>query len=275
MDGSIAVALQSVRASLNYLAKNSPPPVSYQYEPPAGVPLRSGLYAEETVEVRDARPLLGQLSLDRQGFDLRPHRSAVTSFYDDAVVKAEYYPEVARLIAEATGAARVLVFDHNVRFAPRAGQPGSGAKEPVKRVHNDYTAKSGPQRVRDLLPAGEAEAALRRRFAIVNVWRPINAPVEESPLALCDATTIAPDDLVRSELRYRDRVGETYAFTHNPAHRWYYFPRMRPDEALFIKGYDSDPAKARFTAHTAFRDPTSPPNARPRESIEARAIAFF
>jgi hypothetical protein len=148
-------------------------------------------------------------------------------------------------------------------------------REPVKRAHNDYTVKSGPQRVRDLLN-GEAEELLKHRFAVINVWRPIKGPVETSPLAVCDARSIAFADWVAQDLIYQDRVGETYAITYNPAHRWFYFPRMRTDEVLLIKCYDSkEDGRARFAAHTAFDDPTTPPGAAPRESIEIRTLAFF
>ena len=79
-----------------------------------------------------------------------------------------------------------------------------------------------------------------------------------------------------SDLVYPDRVGETYAFTYNPNHRWYYFPHLEPNEAVLLKCYDSEEdGRARFTAHTAFNDPTSPPDAAPRESIEVRALVFF
>ncbi len=148
-------------------------------------------------------------------------------------------------------------------------------REVVRRVHNDYTEWSGPQRVRDLLP-NEAEELLRRRFAIVQVWRPIRHPVETYPLAICDARSISPDDFVVSERRYPNRVGQTYAITYNPKHSWYWFPRMRREEALVFKVYDSaKDGRARWSAHTAFEDPTSPPSARPRESIEIRTLAFF
>jgi hypothetical protein len=51
---------------------------------------------------------------------------------------------------------------------------------------------------------------------------------------------------------------------------------MRRDEALVFKVYDSaKDGRARFTAHTSFDDPTTPPGAPPRQSIEARALAFF
>ncbi len=145
----------------------------------------------------------------------------------------------------------------------------------LRRVHNDYTEWSGPQRVRDLLP-DEADDLLRRRFAIVQVWRPIRHPVESFPLAICDARSISPDDFLVSERRYPNRIGQTYAITYNPEHHWYYLPRMQREEALVFKVYDSaKDGRARWSAHTAFEDPTSPPNARPRESIEIRTLAFF
>src|SRR6202040_3689368 len=122
----------------------------------------------------------------------------------------------------------------------------------------------------------EAEELLKRRFAIIQVWRPIRHPVETAPLGICDARTLSPDNLVISERRYPDRVGQTYAITYNPAHQWYWFPRMRREEALVFKVYESETdGRARWTAHTAFDDPTSPPHARPRESIEIRTLAFF
>lgn len=268
-------ALGDVRAAINYLEPTGERPRAFQYDPPPGVPARTGTYSPVPVLVRNGRALEGRLSLDREGFLLARAPSAFADFGDDAAVKAAYYPEMAAIVKRATGAARVVVFDHTVRRAPGARERKNGVREPVKRAHNDYTVKSGPQRLRDLL-GGEAEALLKKRFAIVNVWRPIGGPVEESPLAFCDAQSIAPADLVPSDLVYRDRLGETYALAPNPAHRWYYFPRMAPDEVALIKCYDSaEDGRARFAAHGAFDDPASPPNPRPRESIEARTFAFF
>ena len=138
---------------------------------------------------------------------------------------------------EATGARRVVAFDHIVRNAAKAAVKGSGVKMPAGRVHNDYTAWSAPQRVRDLM-GDEAEELLKHRFAINNVWRPIAGPLLRSPLALCDAETLEAENLVGSELRYPDRIGETYAITYNPNQCWYYFPRMQPDEAVLIRCFE-------------------------------------
>jgi hypothetical protein len=202
-------------------------------------------------------------------------RPAMTDFFDEAQVRGVYYPEMEALVKRESGAKRVVVFDHTLRTADDADREVRKIREVVRRVHNDYTEWSGPQRVREILP-DEAEELLTRRFAIIQVWRPIRHPVESFPLAICDARSVAFDDFVISERRYPNRVGQTYSVTYNPEHHWYWFPRMRRDEALVFKVYDSlKDGRARWTAHTAFDDPTTPPNARPRESIEIRTLAFF
>jgi hypothetical protein len=264
-----------VEGSFNYLADAPERPSIYMYEPPAGVPARNRHGTRHVMRVYDGRAVLAQLSLDSEGFALTHHESAVSNFYDPKEVEAVYYPEVERVMKQATGAARVVVFDHNVRCAPMAKRGENGAHEPVKFAHNDYTIKSGPQRVRDLVP-DEADRLLRHRFALINLWRPIRGPVEESPLAACDAHSIAQRDFVPTDLKYRDRTGEVYSLAFNPDHRWFYFPQMQKSEALLLKCYDSmEDGRARFSAHSAFDDPTSPPNARARESIEARTLVFF
>ena len=277
MDVSVIDAAQTVLATLNYSQRTAEKPYAYTYEPPQGVPARSGrLDAAENVPIRDARPFADQLSLEEQGFLLRHHKSAVSDFYDEEQLCTLYYAEIDRLLKVATGAEKVVIFDHTIRSVPRAKLGQAGMREPVRRVHNDYTETSGRRRVRDHLESDEADVRLGQRFMEINVWRPITGPLEDAPLAVCDARTIAPDDLIASDLIYRDKVGETYAVARNPAHRWFYFPKMQPDEALLIKCFDSDEDNpGRFTAHTAFDDPTTPANAAPRESIEVRALVFF
>jgi hypothetical protein len=264
-----------VRASLNYLAAREPRPINYAYEPPAGVPRRSGTVAPQTVEIGDGRQVLDSLSLDANGFVLVPHQTAVQDFYDPGEVKKVYYPEVDQLLKQVTGAERVSIFDHVVRNPVLAARGEKSAREPGRIVHNDYSFKSAPRRVRDHLPA-EADRLLQSRFVEINVWRAIRGPLQDAPLALCDARSIAPSDAVPSDLVYPDRVGETLGFVFNPYHRWFYFPNMQPNEALLLKCYDSaEDGRARFTAHSAFDDPTSSPHANPRESIEVRALVFF
>ncbi|MFT4437480.1 CmcJ/NvfI family oxidoreductase [Caballeronia sp. 15715] len=272
-----AETLQAVEAELNYLRAGEGRPVSYTFEPPPGVPWTSGALEPRRVTIRDARPLAaaGELSLDKSGFERIEHRSTLTDFSDDAVIRSIYYDESAQVLLKATGAEKVVVFDHTLRDSLNGSRATSSLREPVRRVHNDQTFVSGPRRVRDHLPADEAARRLTHRFAIINLWRPLDV-VEQLPLALCDARSIAANDLVPSDLVYKDKVGETFSFTHNPAHRWYYFPKLRPDEALLLKIYDSrDDGTARLTAHTAFTDPTTPESAAPRRSIELRALVFW
>ena len=275
MDGSAVAGLKSVVAPLNFLVPMDEKPVAYNYEPPSGTPVRTGKRESHAVPIHDARPLIGELSLDKQGFVLLQHQTAVTNFYDGEQIKAIYYPECERVMQEATGAARVVAFDHIVRNATMAAIKGSGIKMPAKGVHNDYTAWSSPKRVRDLM-GEEAEGLLHNRYAIINLWRPIRGPLLESPLALCDAQSLEEENLIASDLRYPDRVGETYGITYNPNQRYYYFPKMRTDEAVLIRCFDSAPAgPARFSAHTGFDDPETPADAPPRESIEVRTLVFF
>jgi len=275
MDGSVLADLKSVVAPLNFLVAMTEKPVAYNYEPPPGVPVRTGKSEEHCVPIRDARPLIGQLSLDKEGFVLLRHQTAVKNFYDESEIKSVYYPECEQVIKEATGAAHVVAFDHIVRNAAMAAIEGSIIKIPAKRVHNDYTAWSSPKRVRDLM-GDEAEELLKHRFAIINLWRPITGPVLESPLTLCDAQSLSEENLIASDLRYPDRMGETYSITYNPKQRYYYFPKMQPDEPVLIRCFDSGlEGAARFSAHTGFDDPTSPSDAPPRESLEVRTLVFY
>jgi hypothetical protein len=223
------------------------------------------------------RPVAAEMSLDREGFALISHRSAVSDFGDKEQLRRIYYPEAERLVAQATGGARVVIFDHTVRrrVVGKADREPGVPRKPSTRIHGDYSLKSGPQRVRDFM-GDEAEMLLRRRFAIVNVWRPIRGPLRDAPLALCDAQSVVPGDLVAADLVYRDRTGENYLMTYRPHHRWFYVPEMQADEVLLLKCYDSaEDGRTRFVPHTAFIDPTAPADVLPRESIELRTFAFY
>lgn len=268
--------LPHVDGELNYMTPMPARPRYLAYDPEPGE-ARSNMTADpHLVPIYDMRPIQHELDLDREGFDLVEHRSAVQDFWDDDEVRRVYYPEAIEFIKAHTGASRVFIFDH----LQRRRVPGlrdysrNGPRQPASRVHVDHTARSGPQRVRDLIP-DEAEELLKGRVQVVNMWRPIRGPLRDSPLALCDARTVDPHDLVESDLVYKQRVGETYSVTYNPAHRWFYAPELHRDEALLLKIMDSKTdGRARFMPHTAFTDPTTPPDAFPRESIELRTLVF-
>ncbi|MDH3714714.1 MAG: methyltransferase [Gammaproteobacteria bacterium] len=266
----------SVRASVKYLADDSG--LAVYHASVGGEEARlsmDGEFETRDVQIGNARVSDTNYTLDRNGFALVAHRSAIDDFYNQATVDSLYTSEVESLIGDVTGASRVTVFDHTRRGDTVALRKKHSIREPSAVVHNDYTDRSGPQRVRDIL-TDDADALLGGRFAIVNVWRAMRNPVLTSPLAICDADSLDSQDLVATERRARDRIGEIYLVRFNPAHRWWYFPNLQLDEAILIKTFDSAvDGRARFAVHTAFDDPTSPPGAASRESIETRALVFF
>jgi hypothetical protein len=264
-----------ITATINYTLDTGEKLVNENYGPNNIRRIETGTPDPRTMPIADGRTHAGGFSLERNGFELVAHDTAMHDFFDKRELAAVYYPEVESLIKRVSGAARVVVFDHTLRSGDEAEREEKLVREPVMAAHNDYTEWSAPQRVRDILP-DEAENLLTGRFAIIQVWRAINQPIESNPLAVADAPSVAFEDFLIAERRYPNRVGQTYRLRYNAAHNWFYFPRMRRDEALVFKVYDSArDGRARFTAHTAFADPNTPHGAQPRQSIEARALAFF
>jgi hypothetical protein len=264
-----------VTAELTYAVDTGEKPVNETFGPGDITRRRKGEYELRPMKIRNGRPLTAELSLDVHGFVFVEDKTTVSDFFDPGQIQARYYPEVERLVKRTSGASHVVVFDHTLRSGALEEREALKIREPVLSVHNDYTEWSGPQRVRDLLPE-EAESLLKQRFALIQVWRAINQPIQSNPLAIADARSLAPSDLIAAERRYPHRVGETYQIRYNPNHHWFYFPRMQRDEALVFKVYDSEKdGRARFTAHTSFIDPDTPPGAPARQSIEARTLAFF
>jgi hypothetical protein len=275
LDAAPDTAPDTIETTLNYIVDDGTK-VFTIVATPGGSDARSGGTPDpRRITLHNGRLHANGFALDRNGFRFVRHDTKMADFYDEDEIKRVYYPEMEALIKAQSGAKRVVVFDHTLRTADKEMREAKQIREVVSRVHNDYTEWSAPQRVRDILP-DEAEELLKRRFAIIQVWRPIRLPVETFPLAMADAQTLAPSDMIISERRAPGRIGQTYAIKFNPAHKWYWFPRMRREEAYVFKVFDSEKdGRARWTAHTAFVDPTSPPNAHPRESIEIRTMAFF
>lgn len=275
LDSLTFETLPLVEAELNYMAPMAERPRYCAYETPPGVPSTNIVPEPHRLPIRDVRPMASSIALDAHGFGIVERRSEVRDFYDDDEIRRVYYPEAEALLKDITGADRVFIFDHTRRrHIPGTDDRRDGVRQPAQRVHVDHTARSGPERVRAWLPH-EADALLGGRVQVINLWRPIRVTVRDMPLAVCDAQSVAPQDLVPSDLVYKDRTGETYSVTYNPAHRWYYLSNMTPDEGLLLKCYDSaTDGRARFVPHTAFHDPTAPVDAPPRESIELRTLVF-
>jgi hypothetical protein len=277
-------ALPAVAGQLSFLAPGDGPVEVRVYPPASGRATVRPASVRHTLPIRDARPIADRLRLDEHGFELHSRATAFADFYDEAAVRQRYYPEVQSLVRELRGALAAVVFDHNVRSAARAARGEVGVRLPVDQAHNDYTEQSGPKRKLEILAAAGRSDLADRRVAFVNLWRPIAGPVLDNPLAVCDARSVAPGDLVATDIQHfgEDDLatprhhGEIYSVRYNPAQRWFYVSAMRPDEFLLLKCYDSRAdGRARFMPHTGFVNPDCPPEFVPRESIEARTLVVF
>lgn len=262
-----------VKSNVNYLDADGPPPALYWRLPPDDA--KDPQWDPRDIDVHDMRGRESEFSMEEHGFEVIPIDFEIDIKDDKATVEGEYYPACCALVKQATGAAEVYAFDYNFRSSA-VTKYDEVADKPAYLVHNDYTSASAPERVRIELGDEAAERLLKKRFAFINVWRPINHTVEDLPLGVIASKSTAPEDYITCAMYWPDRDGETWMVKHNPAHEWYYLSKMRTDEALLLKCYDSaTDGRARYAPHSAFKDPTAPPNARPRESVECRVVAFF
>ncbi|EGN98393.1 hypothetical protein SERLA73DRAFT_109855 [Serpula lacrymans var. lacrymans S7.3] len=248
-------------------------------DPVTGKVDRSWVEDDHEAQIENVRGSEGDYTLDNSGFQFFRRPAKHTTFTDDAEIQKEYYPESIELIKELTGASSAVVFDHTIRRRrPGEADDSPQRRQPVSLVHVDQTTASSVARVHRHLPPTDAPALLRRRFQIVNLWRPISHAALDWPLALCDYRSVdAKKDLIPVALIYPDREGEILGIRHNPNHKWKYLKGMEPDEIVLIKCFDSvqDGSVAVMTPHTGFQDPTTPKDAPLRESIELRLLVFY
>jgi len=270
---------RDVRAKLTFIVPQDTKPSFHSSALTGGEPKIFFATEDREVAIADMRAIAEELSIEREGFELRRHATTVDDLYDDDAIARVYEPEIEALLKGMTGADRVVIFDHTRRSDTPAGAKNpDGSRGPASRVHVDYTVASGPQRAKDSLGAEEVERVLNSggRIVQVNVWRPITGPVQRSPLALADATSIGPDALVATDQVFPNRVGEIYQVAHGAGQRWYWASEMTRDEIILIKGWDSlQDGRAVFTPHGAFQLPDQNPKAPARESIETRTYLVF
>jgi len=265
--------------TLNYFRPPEDGSVPFNYvEPqPEGQPQRNFGDFDVKVPMHDIRGSESEYTLDKDAFQVVPNvpDSAEREFVEDESIKKNYFPEVEKLLLDnVPGSNRVFIFDHTIRRsnpdAPRA---------PVTRVHIDQTKKSATARVHVHLPE-EAEKLLQGRFRLINVWRPLNGPVQTSPLAFASSSTLKDEDLIPIEHRYPDRTGETAGIRYNEGQKWHYLSGMKNNERLLLECFDSEghnpgsKVQGGRVPHTAFQDPRAAANAVGRESIEVRALVF-
>ena len=237
---------------------------------------RTGAYQAVPVAIHDARHLCVPPTIDREGFAQIRCPTTTTDFFDPALVERDYHPEVIDLLRRCTGANEVHIFDHTVRVEAATTEPRLGLRQPVAYVHNDYTERSAPQRVRDFFPPQKIARLQAGRMAFVNVWRSIGTSAERFPLAAADGRSVPQADYVAVDMIYADRVGEIYHNTYSAGQRWFYFADMQPEEAMLLKCFDSaTDGRTRYTAHTGFANPRAAPGTPPRQSIEVRTILSF
>ena len=268
-----------VQGALYFICPQKAKPVFHSSALTGGDPEIFFEIEAQSVTISDMRGIADELSIDREGFELLRHETAVADLYDDDAIVNNYYPEIEALLRRWFGGGRVVIFDVTRRSDGGTGAENrDGLRGPAWRVHVDYTIKSGPQRVRDIL--GETEVtrlnACGGRIIQINVWRPIRGPVERAPLAVADASSVRPEELIATDQVFPDLVGEIYHLAHAPSQRWYYTPRMTRDEVLLIKGWDTvDDGRAQFIPHSAFELPSTDDTTPPRESIELRALVII
>jgi len=268
--------MSSIEAPLTFMVRSREKPQVFMSATHAEANKRTGEFRPVRVTIADARGLPEPPTLDREGFALVGHETRVADFYDTKAIEQLYYPEVVELLKHVTGATEVHIFDHTLRVEDEAKRRAHGTRLPVSVVHNDYTERSGPQRVRDLLAPEKAKRFLANRFAMVNVWRSFGASAERFPLAAADGRTVLPTDYIGVDIVYPDRTGEIYQNAHSDGQRWYYFSKMQRNEAMLLKCFDTaNDGRTRYTAHSGFANPDAPANTPPRESIEVRTLLSF
>jgi len=269
---------QFLKTKLHYIRSESvnTPVVNYSGEN------ESQNYSEDYIfhetQIHNARVLKANIpaNLDTEAFKLVNFEPTEVNYLEPELVKQNYYAEVERLIKKETGAAHVFAFDHTVRRGIK-----NSNRHPAYHIHNDYTFETGKSRAESVLGEDVIKMFAGKRMIQVNVWRSIDGVVEKDPLALMDATTLDDNDLIKTKIEFNDmhsgekHSGEIFALKKNKAQKWYYYPEVNAEEAILIKGFDTDNSHSCFAMHTAFPLPDQGENNKPRQSIETRTYAFF
>ncbi|KAH7048239.1 methyltransferase [Macrophomina phaseolina] len=259
----------------------------YRSDPDPGFDVKNFEWLSYPVSVTDARARMSSFTLDDHAFAFRrdPQGGApdVLKVFEDNVdeqVREKYYPHVIRVVKEATGASEAIVFNHTVRRRdPSLGlfEGSKGRQQPASTVHCDQSAEGAIRRVQQLAE-DKADERLKGRCAIINVWRPIKGPVKDWPLAMMDGSTLSPSDVHPTDLwkKQYERLGQTVNICQAEGQQWYYLKDHQVDEVTLIKIWDNEEnVPAKLCAHCAFEDPSTPPNAPLRESVEARCLVFY
>lgn len=256
-------------AGVNYNIKSdTAPKIIIETEDEKGQRIIHPEYANIVIELHDASQAANTPNFSESGLQFCNYPTQVSNFdktqLNDEHFRQAYDSEIRHLIMQVCAAKDAFVFDHTIR------DDRSTTRSPAKHVHCDYSEHSARTRLYDFLDEATAKDWAADGYAIVNVWRPIGYPVEQSPLCFIDSQTVTKDDWVAVDLIYPDRQGQVMGMTHNPAHQWLYLPQMTPDEVAIFSVADSTGKP--IIAHSAVDLIHTPENARPRRSIETRVL---
>lgn len=256
-------------AGVNYNIKSDrAPKILIETEDEKGQRIIHPEYTNIEVELYDASQVAHAPNFADSGLQFCNYPTNVSAFdkaqLNDDNFRQTYDAEIRRLIIDVCEAKDAFVFDHTIR------DDRSTTRSPAKHVHSDYSDDSARTRLHDFLGEENANAWEADGFAIVNIWRPIGHPVEQSPLCFIDARSVTESDWVTVDLIYPDRQGQVMGMYHNPAHKWLYLPEMTPDEVAIFSVADSTDKP--IVAHSAADLVNTPENARPRRSIETRVL---
>ena len=271
--------LPSVNATINYLGKTSEPPFMYYVPPPEGRPFTNVVDEPHEVTICDVSSKLDNFSLSTDGFQFVSHGHEFSDFYDDAKVRAEYFPVIVDFFRNLLGVEDVALYDYSIRRPDHGeerpdGIPVAGSfRRPIRRAHGDFAQLSGERFGKETAPSFGFDAA-GKRYRGFNFWRPIRGPLTDAPLGLCHPASVTDDDLAPMRQFLGDRDNHISALRYNPAHRWLYRRGMEAGEGVVFSSFDSTlPCSRGVVAHAAFDDPECPDGGLPRESIELRVIA--
>jgi hypothetical protein len=267
----------NVRAAIGYTERTGKKPYFYANAHEKDyVPLKPA-----EVDIADARGV--ETDLDREGFVLVEHRSAVADLTDLDAVNRVHAGEIAELLQRVTGCDHVEVMPRGIlRFSERLGEnEAHDNSHPARFAHVDMSKEAAADARAKGAPADIPGGKKVVRSAQYNVWRAISGAPQDVPLALCAYPSIQPGDLIDCDAIFDPLDGSpewgfpNYLLAHNPAHRWYYYSNMRPDEAIVFKTSESDPNRAQLMPHGAFDNPLAPPDSPPRVSLEMRGTCYW
>jgi hypothetical protein len=279
----MSCAAGQVETTIDYLLPSSR--INRRFWAP-GRELNTGVYAPYPVTVRNAR-LAGPFTLDAHGFCLGRHRTAITDWPSQYGPDSAYAGEVAEVAIRLSGADLVVPMGGMMRSA---AQTSASVQPPAAEAHVDFTQACAGRIAERLYRKRRPHGPGYLRFIAFSLWRALSEPPQDMPVALCegrsvrdeegthntkvDVTEIPEGEALFAPIEGEEEMAAATIFHHSPAHRWWYYPDMEPEEVLFIKFYDSDHDKAWRCPHTAFRD-TTRPDAHPRRSMEFRGMAYF